>query len=70
MQTANCFDRQTMKKIGIGAMIAIGGAGLTYLVEHVADFNFGNAAPLVVAVASILINAIREYQKGVAKDCE
>jgi hypothetical protein len=70
MQTKNCFDNETLKKIGKGAMIAIGGALLTYLVEHIADFNFGDAAPLVVVVASILINSLREYKKGVDAGCE
>lgn len=64
MQIKNCFDNETNKKIMKGAAIAIGGAFLTYLAEHLTEFDFGQLTPLIVAVASILINSIREYMKG------
>lgn len=52
------------KKIGRGLLIAVGGAVLTYLAEQIPNVDFGTYTPLVVAGFSALINAGREYLKG------
>lgn len=65
MQKANSFDKETMKKIGRGALIAGGGALMVYLLQSIAGMDFGEASPLIVALCGILINAVREYMKGV-----
>jgi len=44
------------KKIGKGAVIALGGAFLTYLAEAVKIIDFGQYTPVAVAVFSVLIN--------------
>ena len=64
MQTSFSFDKETMKKILSGALIAGGGAILTYLAENLTSLNFGASTPIVVALASILINTGREYIAG------
>jgi len=65
MQESFKFDAVTLKKIGTGALIAGGGAILTYIAENMTALDFGSATPLVVAVLSIAINALREYIKGI-----
>lgn len=64
MQKKNSFDRETMKKIGKGALIAGGGALAVYVLQAIAGMDFGEATPLIVALCGILINAVREYMKG------
>ena len=61
-QEKNSFDSVTMKKIGKGALIAGGGAVLTYVAQL--GLDFGVYTPIATAVLAILINMIREYQKG------
>lgn len=64
MQEQFKFDTVTLKKIGIGALIAGGGAVLTYIAENLTTLDFGASTPIVVAVLSIAINAAREYING------
>jgi len=63
-QIKNSFDSTTIKKIGIGALIAGGGALAVYILQALSSMSFGELTPLVVAVCSILINAIKEYNAG------
>jgi len=63
-QQSFSFDKVTMSKIAKGALIAISGALLTYMAQYVATTDFGAYTPIVVALASILINAGKEYTKG------
>lgn len=63
-QQAFTFDRVTLGKIGRGALIAGAGAAAVYGLEHVLTMDFGNATPLIVALASILLNAVKEFVKG------
>ncbi len=52
------------KKIGKGAMIALGGALLTYLADTIPTINLSpEIKPLVVALFSVLINAGRKLIK-------
>lgn len=64
MQEAFTFDKETMKKILKGALIAVSGALLTYIAQYVSSTDFGVYTPLVVSVSSILINAGKEFIKG------
>jgi hypothetical protein len=63
-QVKNSFDVETLKKIGKGALIAGGGALAVYALQAVMVMDFGDATPIVVALASILLNVVREYRKG------
>jgi len=65
-QIRNSFDKITLIKISKGAGIAMGGALCVYLLEMIPGLNFGNMTPMIVGVASILINSLREYLKGEA----
>ena len=65
MQIQNSFDKVTLIKIGKGALIAGGGALAIYFLQAVVQMDFGTATPLIVALASIAINAIKEYKAGV-----
>lgn len=46
-------------KIGKGLLIALGGAALTYIAQL--QFDFGSWTPVVVAVASAIVNWGRVY---------
>lgn len=63
-QVKNSFDPVTLKKIGKGALIAMGGALCVYLLDIIPGLDFGSATPAIVGVASIIINSIKEYLKG------
>lgn len=64
-QKAFSFDSITQSKIIKGALIAMGGALCTYLLEIIPGIDFGSLTPVVVGMSSILINAVREWIKGV-----
>ena len=53
-----------LKKIAIGAVVAVAGAGLTYVAQTVSQVDFGSYTPIVVALASILVNTARKYLAG------
>lgn len=52
------------KKVGKGLLIAMGGAGLTYLAQLLPGVDFGVYTGLVVALASAGINFAREWLKS------
>ena len=54
------IDKEKLIKIGKGALIAGAGAVLTYLVEAIPQVDFGQYTPVVVAVFSVLVNAVRK----------
>jgi hypothetical protein len=64
MQEQFRFDAVSLKKIGTGALIAGSGAVLTYVAQNLTTLDFGTATPVVVAILSIAVNALREYIKG------
>lgn len=63
-QQAFSFDKETLKKIGKGALIAGGGAAIVAILQYVQGVDFGSNSALVGAVCAILINVLREYIKG------
>jgi hypothetical protein len=65
MQIKNKFDKITQNKILKGALIAGSGAFIVIMLEAVMQLDFGDWTPIVVAMCSIIINAVREYNKGV-----
>ena len=67
-QTKNSFDKETIKKCLRGASIASGSALAIYLLQWIVTVDFGAYTPAMVAIAGIIINAIREYLKGIALD--
>lgn len=52
--------KEDLKKLWIGALIAIGWALATYLQETIPNINFGDYTPIVVVVNSVLVNFIRK----------
>lgn len=52
------------KKILVGAGIALLGALATYLQDTIPNVDFGVYTPVVVAINSILVNAIRRFVIG------
>jgi ABC-type antimicrobial peptide transport system permease subunit len=64
MQKAYSLDKASLIKIAKGAGIALGGALLVYIAEVLPQVNFGAYTGIFVAIASILINAGKEYIKG------
>lgn len=70
MQISHSFDRTSLKKIGKGAVIAVGSAFVAYLASNVngiadAFKDSPLLAALVTAFAGIVINMAKEYLAGV-----
>ena len=53
--------KQDLKRLAIGAGVALLGALATYLQDTIPGLDFGQYTPVVVAVNSILVNAIRKF---------
>lgn len=58
------LNKEDLKKIAIGAGIALAGALLTYITETITSVDFGEWTPIVVAIWSILANAARKFLVG------
>ena len=58
------FDKETIVKILKGSLIAGGGALVIYFLQGVSQLDFGAFTPAVVAIASIAINAVKEWMSG------
>lgn len=64
-QVKRSFDKETIGKIGRGALIAASGAAALYILDAVKVMDFGSTlTPLVGAVVPILVNAIKEWMRG------
>jgi hypothetical protein len=59
------LNKEDLEKIGVGLIIALGGAALTFFEELVPNFDFGVYTPLGVALNSALINAARKFLSGI-----
>jgi hypothetical protein len=55
------FNSEDVISILKGAAIAGGGAFATYLLEALMKLDFGEYTPLIVAMISVLINAVRKW---------
>lgn len=57
------IDLTGLKKVGIGALIAGGGALLTYLASTIPGVDFGQWTPVIVGISSVVINFLRKLLK-------
>lgn len=69
MQIKNTFDVVTLKKMGVSALLLIGGTLLTYVSDNLLQLVGAvgipdQAKPLVLAMFTWLINAGKEFIKG------
>lgn len=55
------LSTEDLKKIGIGALIVVGGSLLTYLTDLIPNVDFGVWTPIVVSGFSVLINLARKF---------
>ncbi len=55
------LNAEDLKKIGIGALVAVAGALLTYLSETIASVDFGELTPVVMALWSVIANVARKF---------
>lgn len=53
--------REDLKKVGVGALVALGGALATYAETAIPGIDFGQWQVLVVAVNSVLVNLLRKW---------
>ena len=58
------LNQSDLKKVGIGALIAIGGALLTYIEQTIPLVDFGDITPLVVALNGVIVNFLRKFLQG------
>ena len=76
-QVKNSLDKVTMKKIGISALLLLGGFiagdGGVSILQYLINAELGVWRVPSVLVATFIINTVREYLKGVStirKDTE
>lgn len=66
MQIARSFDRETLIKIGKGALIAAGGAAALALLDYLGALQINN--PILAAFVAwgvpVAINAVKEWLAG------
>ena len=48
------------KKIGVGALVALGGALATYLQDTIPSIDFGTWTPVAVVINSVIVNTLRK----------
>lgn len=58
------LNKQDLEKIGKGLVIAMLGAGFTYLETTISSMSFGEWTPVVVAVNSVVVNIVRKFLAG------
>ena len=58
------LNKEDLLKIGKGALIAISGALLTYLLSVVGTLDLGASTIIVVPILTILINAGLKFVQG------
>ncbi len=58
------INKEDMKKVGIGALVAVAVALLAYFSEAISQTNFGPYTPIVVAAFSVLANIVRKWIAG------
>lgn len=66
MQIKYRFDRDTLKKIGKGALISATGAAALYVLDFIGALQFSNPeiTSLVAFAVPFLVNVVREWMKG------
>ena len=57
----NKLTNNNWKKIGKGFLIAIAGAGLTYITDTLPNVELGVFQPIVMAGWSVLVNMARKF---------
>ena len=58
------LNKEDGLKIGKGALIASGGALIAYLIATLPQIDLGTSTPILVAVASIVLNAALKWMKN------
>lgn len=61
MSSAFSLSLVDLKKLGVGMLIAVSGAVLTYGSEWVSGTSFGLWTPLIVAGWSVVANLLRKF---------
>ena len=62
IQIKNKFDKATIRKIIKSSLIAGGGALAISVLTWFTSLDFGQLTGVAVAIAAVLINAIKEYR--------
>ena len=55
------LNKDDFKRIGLGAIVAIVGALMTYLSQVITTIDFGVYTPIVVAFWGIVANIVRKW---------
>lgn len=66
MQIKNSFDKETLIKIGKGALIAATAAAALFILDALGALQIGNPmlASFIAWFVPFATNAVREYRKG------
>lgn len=58
------LNKEDAKRIGIGALVAVAGAMLTYASSVVTNTDFGIWTPIIVSLWSVVANTARKFVVG------
>lgn len=53
------LNKEDLRKVSIGSLIALSGALITILTEVIAKVDFGAWTPVVAAVSAVVVNLLR-----------
>lgn len=57
------LSQENWLKVGKGVLIAMAGAGLTYMSEFASGVDFGMLTPVVVSAFSVAVNFLRKLKE-------
>lgn len=65
-QVKNSFDKETVKKIAKGALIAMSGSAALSLLDYIGTIQIADPAFAIFVsfIVPVLVNAIHQWQKG------
>jgi hypothetical protein len=55
------LNKEDFKRIGLGAIVAVVGALMTYLSQVITTIDFGAYTPIVVAFWGVIANIVRKW---------
>jgi len=72
MQKAYSFDRESLKKIGKGAIISVVAPAVVLLLDYIGQIHFHTEDPtidyLLIYLVPVLVNAAKEFVAGIPKE--
>lgn len=58
------LNTNDLKSLGVGLLVTLAGAILTFLADNLGNVEFGEYTPFIVPVAALAINTLRKLLLG------